>query len=321
MIIYGKSDLNGRIGSWKGDFSIILKKDFKELFNSIKDIHFNNIEENDSVLITKDSSFPALLLSRIPDINIKRTIKEANATKVIVDDLHIPEYLPNGYMLDCVLLIDNEEINFKTLWSYEPSYDALERHIRVVRGMNYKENLNIINIEKEKVYILYYDKPTLDVAIKSPEKLVTTRKLINYISDFLPKIEESDIKSIEMLISSMDETDTKIAIELLNAYDIRDNYIKIIYLLKKYYYKISETKLHNTTGVNYLLHKLEITDSIFDLGNNDFLLNLYNNTLIDSESKKQIRSELMENLSKQIEYIYKQYSDPLKFNIILNDDN
>ena len=145
-----------------------------------------------------------------------------------------------------------------------------------------KKLINIINIKREEVYILYYDKSTLDVVIKSPEKLVTTRKLINYISDFLPKIEESDIKSIEMLISSMDETDTKIAIELLNAYDIRDNYIKIIYLLKKYYYKIRETKLHNTTGVNYLLHKLEITDSIFDLGNNDFLLNLYNNTLIDS---------------------------------------
>lgn len=296
--IYNKNDITlagGLISKWGTHtpplHSCFIKDDdYEKIKTQIKDFTYQKIQPKDKVyILSKSSSFPSTMISRVENLDIKRVLNPEKADKIIIDDIY-KSLSENDSLYYTVA--ETEEHSFKRLTRFKSNLD--EYAMDVVKY--FKEDLESSEVPKvttDKVSLLRIPKEEAEVLIKYLDKVATTNSLSEYVSDQLTPITLEELNNIGELLSNTDKGMCRMGIELLNGSNFNNLMYETIKLLRNTTGAIRMHKLHNTTSYNHLISRIGI-DLDYPYADIDFYVEVYKKCKISDEAKKKIKDDSLE---------------------------
>lgn len=164
-----------------------------------------DIKEGDKIAFSKNVKFPILSINRLGDLKIKKV--DNNPTKIIVD-------------------IDNQNIShggyiiyYNNIYYQIPKYLMTNKIAKNIHA--YYSETKYPGIKIYKYYKINKIESNLITLVENnPDKLVSFYDFFNYYFDHRPKLTKDFWDSIQAMLQS-DETNIKLAAELLIQYDYR----------------------------------------------------------------------------------------------------
>lgn len=204
---------------------LLISDNISELTNIVSSHPSAKIQSKDKIFFSKDSMYPALLLSRLAtqySVDLSRTIIESKATKFIFNKNPIKLYT-NSYRWSTIDDIHLTGISGK---------DRIMCKIPNTKDIS---RLSFMKSSLEKIYncTFYYA-----VSVKNPDTVklyvdhlneaVDTRELIKYVNNFIPEASDAEIDTIFSFLKSSDKSIRNTGITLFLTSNVSNNLYKVI---------------------------------------------------------------------------------------------
>lgn len=302
--IYNKNDITlegGLINRWWTQVPplhscFIKTDDYEKIKTQIKDFTYQKIQPKDKVyILSKSSSFPSTMISRVENLDIKRVLNPEKADKIIIDDIYksLSEDDSSYY-----ITAETNEHKLKRLTRYKTNIPDYE----MAAVKHFKENLEsseVPKIQTDKVSVLKIPKEEAEILLNHLDKVATSNSLSDYVSDKLTPLTLEELNNIGELLSNTDKGMCRMGIELLNGSNFNSLMYETIKLLRNNTGVIHMHKLHNTTSYNHIISRIGI-DPDYPYSDRDFYVEVYKKCKISDEAKKQIKNDSLNHIRMSI---------------------
>lgn len=308
--LYIKSkQTDGYYSRYSGEEDLLVSDTISELTNTLNSKPTATIQSGDKVYITKNSSYPALLLSRLKSqyqIDISRTITEAKADKFIFDKEPIKVYDKYGGWSS------SHEIHLT-------GQSGSHRIICELPNLTDSVRLNFMKTSLEKIHkcTFYYaikiaDADSVKMYINHMSNAVDSRELIRYMNTFIPYATDSEIDTIFNFLKSTDPAIRTTGINLFTTLNTGNNLYKVIQKtldLAQNYCSVVPAVSSAPSAWKFLYLCTDLTDKDLDKNFNisqaHFLRKIMQNPIYTGsidQIKSEIKQCLLERLSKGNEF-------------------
>jgi hypothetical protein len=249
------------------------------------------IISQDKVLVSKFSSFPSLLLSRIEKIDITRSVNPDKASKIVVDQ---PEDCRIGLtdMFYGVFFSSKPELPPIRMIMADPAY--FSHNFLVSSSCSDFPDEGLSSYEPEGVAepcITINERYELcNYILNYTDKLVLSERLVEYTNNYLPSLDDESYASFASMLSSPDPNILKVCINTLATFNL-GNYTTLLSLeIKKNYANLIKLKITGLGSFNRIISLCGISKSDILYGSRlDFYEKLYEEAT-DDENRRMIRN-------------------------------
>ena len=229
------------------DYQIIIAteeeiEELKTLVTSFK----APIKDGD-VILFKNSSFPKLFLKNIGS-KITRTIKEEKATRIVTDSLNVINSEELKDIKECLLVV-NSKNNYYRLYKENMKDQGIDLE-------TFLKNNDFTIVENAKVASASITNKKIENC-KHFKKLATTEQLVEYINNYLPSPTKEQRETLLSLLSSTEESNIELGINMIKMFNISDCIFDIYQALAsrdRYNYNIPVARINrNNIRWKYLM--------------------------------------------------------------------
>jgi succinate dehydrogenase flavin-adding protein (antitoxin of CptAB toxin-antitoxin module) len=292
----------------------ILDNDYTE---SIYDIsNGKDIISKDKVFISKHSSFPPLLLSRIENIDISRSINIEKATKVVTDKPVFKTYMEDVWYGEFTSY--NPELPVIRAVMRDPSYYT-KRFLMSANCGNMPDDVSTYDITScYPCVVLDIEYDLSACLLNYPEKIVLTEKLVEYTNNYLPELDEDTFDSFSSMMCSADSNIVKVCINTLATFNLGHFNTQISLEIKKNYANLMKKKVTSLSSFNRILSLCGLKKDDVHYGHVlDFNEKLYDNATTQ-ENRNLIRNSTLEHIRKDTEERYSSYLSKMGLRVTIN---
>lgn len=268
----------------------------QELKEYLGNPDFKSLISRDKICISKYSKFPSLFLSKIENIDIKRTISLDKADKIIIDEFSTVK-IDSYYSKGVLHIIKKENDVVLSFLSYTSQNDS--DVISHFKSINELDSGSTYTVEKIPIGFLDIDYELSSIIVNYPDKLVKTSTLNEYVANFLPELDLDTLDSIRSLLQSQDKGAVKVGVELLHTFDASSIYLDTVSTLYDCYNNIVQYQQHNSAAFNHIESMLDISKDILSTSyKEDFFTKIFDN--LNDNDKSKIRELMRKYLESMI---------------------
>lgn len=277
----------------KPTYCIIAADSVKEL-DKFLNLDFDNsikISPKDKIAFN-NSDFPSLLLGRLPNIDIKRTTKITQTTKIVTNKCAI-DRCETGYNYELFFLDDSL---YRIGSVYRDYFKDFDKYIPP-KKMEFAKESNHGNI----LYSVTVSKTIAERAelkLKYHNQLVSDTNLVQYCKAYCPKLEGEDLNYTLSMIQSSDAGIRNTGLSTLQYYNLEDCILSLVKTISDY---VPYTDYSKHSAIwEYI--KMYIGLDQHDLRNNSrfqrkyyeraILIKLWNNPLLGVKGRMDIKEAI-----------------------------
>lgn len=215
---------------------------------------FQSINDNDKVLVTKNTKFPKLFIGE-SGVSLSRAISVKKADKIVVPDSTVKVFEEIMNHSEKVYVIHNINGN----WSYVPCSHLYDM------GKTIEDLTDYLNTrrpgEYEQPILCYYIPRAFEEEYINTDKLVLFSEFFKYMNSKMIPITEEIRQNIIGMLKSNDELQIKLAIDMLKTVDLSGILFDLFWVLnygnnswrsRGVYEKLSPS-IKNSVNFKYLM--------------------------------------------------------------------
>lgn len=212
---------------------------------------------------SKKSKYPRYKLREFT--NIKKTLKVENADFIVHPRFYL-KYMHNNFYSynNCFKDFDNNVVYLATdggvmnLFPKEKKKEACDTKFLCLLKEVYKASENTKPIGNLIFYKNIVDENLLDQIVTYKKSVISDEYLSKIVSTNLLKFDEENYQMIDDMLSSTDNSNVSLGLEMLTSYNYNENPFRVAFLLFKNLKSVRYNKSANSTAFQEMLSYLNL---------------------------------------------------------------